>query len=61
MRKSTLDKGTDDSVCPSTQSDQHLLLSLTVSIIYRNDPIFLDRKVWANSANPDQTAPRGAV
>ena len=28
---------------------------------YRNDPKFLDRQVWANSADPDQTAPRGAV
>ena len=28
---------------------------------YRNDPKFLDRLVWANSADPDQTAPRGAV
>ena len=25
---------------------------------YRNDPKFSDRKVWANSADPDQTAPR---
>ena len=29
--------------------------------IYRNYPKFLDRQVWANSADPDQTAPRGAV
>ena len=28
---------------------------------YRNDPKFSDRQVWANSADPDQTAPRGAV
>ena len=28
---------------------------------YRNDPKFLDRQVWANSADPDQTAPTGAV
>ena len=27
---------------------------------YRNFPKFSDR-VWANSADPDQTAPRGAV
>ena len=27
---------------------------------YRNDPKFLDRYAWANSADPDQTAPRGA-
>ena len=28
---------------------------------YRNDPKFLDRSIWANSVDPDQTAPRGAV
>ena len=28
---------------------------------YRNDPKFLDRQVRANSVDPDQTAPRGAV
>ena len=27
-------------------------------IEYRNDPKFLDRYTWANSADPDQTAPR---
>ena len=27
-------------------------------INYHNDPKFLDRQVWANSADPDQTAPR---
>ena len=26
-----------------------------------NDPKFSDRQAWANSADPDQTAPRGAV
>ena len=26
-----------------------------------NDPKFSDRLVWANSADPDQTAPKGAV
>ena len=29
--------------------------------IYCNVPKFSDRKVSANSADPDQTAPRGAV
>ena len=29
--------------------------------IYRNDPKFSDRKAWANSADRDQTAPKGAV
>ena len=28
---------------------------------YRNDPKFSDGQAWANSADPDQTAPRGAV
>ena len=28
---------------------------------YHNDPKFSDRQAWANSADPDQTAPRGAV
>ena len=32
-----------------------------VSGDYRNDPQFSDRQAWANSAHPDQTAPRGAV
>ena len=28
---------------------------------YRNDPKFSDRQVWANSVDPVQTVPRGAV
>ena len=28
---------------------------------YCNFPKFSDRQVWANSVDPDQTAPRGAV
>ena len=28
---------------------------------YRNEPKFSDRWVWANSADPNQTAPRGAI
>ena len=28
---------------------------------YRNDPKFSDRYAWANSADPDQTDPRGVV
>ena len=31
------------------------------SSMYRNDPKFSDRQVWANSADPDQAAPGGAV
>ena len=30
-------------------------------IFYHNDPKFSDRYARANSADPDQTAPRGAV
>ena len=28
-------------------------------LFYRNDSKFSDRQIWANSADPDQTAPRG--
>ena len=34
--------------------------NLFPSSAYCNDPKFSDRKVWANSADPDQTAPIGA-
>ena len=30
---------------------------VTLKQAYRNDPKFLDRLIWANSADPDQTAP----
>ena len=35
----------------------------TESYLYicRNDPKFSDRYAWANSADPDQTAPRGSL
>ena len=29
-----------------------------MEVTYRKDPKFSDRYVWANSADPDQTAPR---
>ena len=29
--------------------------------MYRNYPKVLDGQVWANSVDPDQTAPKGAV
>ena len=29
--------------------------------VYCNDPKFSDRYAWANSADPDQTALKGAV
>ena len=28
------------------------------SLRYRKDPKFSDRQIWANSADPDQTAPQ---
>ena len=36
-------------------------LEMPLAENYLNDPKILDRKVWANSADPDQTAIRGAV
>ena len=36
-------------------------LCIILTYVYRNNPKFLDRQVWANSVDPDQTAPRGAV
>ena len=33
----------------------------SMAIYYGNDPKFSERQFWANSADPDQTAPRGAV
>ena len=42
---------------------QHLVSDFCILNIkeYFNDPKILDRLVWANSADPDQAAPRGAV
>ena len=34
------------------------MLQENISGNYRNDPKFWDKWVWANSADPDQTAPR---
>ena len=36
-------------------------LKHSVNDPYLNDPKFSDIKVYANIADPDQTAPRGAV
>ena len=36
-------------------------LYIMQNFLYLNDPKFSDRQVWANSADPDQTAPLGAV
>ena len=38
-----------------------IMLHQHIFCVYRNDPKVLDRYAWANSADPDQTAPRGAV
>ena len=38
-----------------------ILCDCMIKWLYRNDPKFSDRYAWANSADPDQTAPRGAV
>ena len=38
-----------------------VFLGIFIVLFYRNDPKFSDRYAWANSADPDQTAPRGAV
>ena len=32
-----------------------------IYLMYRNDPKFSDRQALANSEDPDQTPPRGAV
>ena len=37
------------------------IISEQPSYTYHNDPKFSDRYAWANSADPDQTASRGAV
>ena len=34
-------------------------MEFSFELKYRNDPKFSDRYTWANSADPDQTAPRG--
>ena len=38
-----------------------LLIQEEQFVSYHNDPKFSDRYAWANSADPDQTFPRGAV
>ena len=48
------------SVCWKT-CDHVYLSYFNKTFIYRNDHKFLDTQALANSADPDQTAPRGAV
>ena len=58
------DKTSKIACNPGKDSDQPPVRSVvTVCSLdsYRNDPKFSDRKVGVNSADPDQTAPRGAV
>ena len=40
---------------------ENTLCLCALYLLYRNDPKFSDRYAWANSADSDQTAPRGAV
>ena len=50
------------TVCHLSELAKHILFVTTGhKNAYRNDPKFLDRYAWANSADPDQTAPGGAV
>ena len=68
----TIDSYNPEGMKPNEVIPQkHLLVAWLLSIIpvfsvffcsyNRKDPKFSDRQVWANSADPDQTAPRGAV
>ena len=58
-----------DILCALLESEQGVVLAncraaglgTLAGKNYRNFPKFSDRQVWANSADPDQTAPRGAV
>ena len=44
------------------RKEKKVILFFNILILgYRNDPKFSDRTAWANSADPNQTAPRGAV
>ena len=45
----------------SYKLDHAAFLNGRGSCFYCNGPKFSDRYAWANSADPDQTAPRGAV
>ena len=43
----------------------NFIVNMACQVLNKNTssdfPKFSDRQVWANSADPDQTAPRGAV
>ena len=51
----------NSSIAASGSPSLFTWVNFNKTTCYRNDPKFLDRLVWANSADPDQTAPRGAV
>ena len=41
-------------------ADTGVVMIVCTSVVeYRNDPKFSDRYAWANSADPDRTAPQG--
>ena len=47
--------------CVSSKDFGLVCLYVLSCAMYRNGPRFSDRQVWANSADQDQTAPRGSV
>ena len=53
--------GSNGTYSPSIPSSPKLQVHTQNILTYRNVPKFSDRQVWANSADPDQTAPTGAV
>ena len=60
MKAGAIREGVDDIEGITSLISQYIEDHIRESY-YRNDPKFSDRKVWANSADPDQSAPRGAV
>ena len=67
----TINPTTDPKICKAVKVEWKVYASwLTPYMVacavyihhrYPNDPKFSDRHAWASSADPDQTAPRGAV
>ena len=48
-------------IAKKLMTTQQLEVDMTKEYRYRNDPKFSDTHALANNADPDQTAPRGAV
>ena len=47
-----------NTIANHTNIHVHVLKDIkSLVLIYRNDPKFSDRYAWANSVDPDQTAP----